>query len=175
MCRLGNAALVIFHLERKHLPLHSTYGGSPYGGKFELEALYIGLTLGKGRDGEAGEASGYTSNKWWIGNKWRILTGNIRDIKKEPRARAHTPPVAAWRISHIERLKSDTPVLSESNKGHVHRDIEYSHDPALFSLSVSLFLRLSPFREKWADWKYMKNISRKSNKKSDKIEWKKSV
>lgn len=29
-CRLGNAALVIFHLERKHLPLHSTYGGSPY-------------------------------------------------------------------------------------------------------------------------------------------------
>lgn len=128
-CHSGNATLVIFHLERKHLPLHSTYSGSPYGAGNSNSALYIGLTLYQA-GWEAGEASGYTSDKWWIGNKWGILTGNIRDIKKEPR----TPR----RISHIERLKSDTPVLSESNKGHVRRDMEYSRD-------TSARPRLNPF------------------------------
>lgn len=45
--RLGNATLVIFHLERKHLPLHSTYDVSPYGGKFELGSPYrIGSSKG---------------------------------------------------------------------------------------------------------------------------------
>lgn len=44
-CRPGNATLVIFHLERKHLPLHSTYSGSPYGVGNSNSALYIGLTL----------------------------------------------------------------------------------------------------------------------------------
>lgn len=44
-CRPGNATLVIFHLERKHLPLHSTYSGSPYGAGNSNSALYIGLTL----------------------------------------------------------------------------------------------------------------------------------
>lgn len=118
-CRSGNATLVIFHLERKHLPLHSTYRGSPYGAGNSNSALYIGLTRYQA-GWQTGVASGYTSDKWWIGNKWGILTGNIRDIKKEPR----TPR----RISHIERLKSDTPVLSESNKGHVRRDMEYLRD-----------------------------------------------
>jgi len=62
--------------------------------------LYIGLTR-KGWNGEREgirEASGYTSDKWWIGNKWGILTGNIRDIKKEPHALPISPPV-----SHISR------------------------------------------------------------------------
>lgn len=105
-------------------------------GKFELRSLYRIDSIsdragGRGRgDRGGGEASGYTSDKWWIGNKWGILTGNIRDIKKEP----CTPR----RISHIERLKSDTPVLSESNKGHVQRDMEYSRD-------TSVRPRLSPF------------------------------
>lgn len=75
--------LVIFHLERKHSPLHSTYGGLPYSGKFELCSLYR-IDSRKGREKRQGVASGYTSDKWWIGNKWGILTGNIRDIKKEP-------------------------------------------------------------------------------------------
>ena len=35
------------------------------------------------------EASGYTSDKWWIGNKWGISAGNIRDIKKEPPSTRH--------------------------------------------------------------------------------------
>lgn len=55
-------------------------------GKFELRSLYrIDSISGRVEEGEgSGEASGYTSDKWWIGNKWGILTGNIRDIKKEP-------------------------------------------------------------------------------------------
>lgn len=96
------------------------------------------------RSGRRGwEASGYTSDKWWIGNKWGILTGNIRDIKKEPR----TPR----RISHIERLKSDTPVLSESNKGHVRRDMEYSRDTFAHP-------RLNPFWKKKRTTEYMSGI-----------------
>lgn len=82
--------------------------GSFYSGKFELR-LYISDWLLRWNR----EASGYTSDKWWIGNKWGISAGNIRDIKKEPpllviRAgillEAAPPPP---HIRHLDRLKSD--------------------------------------------------------------------
>ena len=65
------------------------------------------------------EASGYTSDKWWIGNKWGISAGNIRDIKKEPPSTRHprrhplrdglspSPSPIHRHIRHLDRLKSD--------------------------------------------------------------------
>lgn len=150
VCRSGNAVLVIFHLEWKHLPLHSTYGGSPYSGKFELCSLYR-IDSRKGREKWQEVASGYTSDKWWIGNKWGILTGNIRDIKKEPHVS----------LSYIERLKSDTLILSELNKGHVRRGYGIF---AWYPCS-SARARLAKKKHK-PEFTYVRDISRKSNKRN---------
>ena len=86
---------------------------------------YIRLTSEVGLAGEGGDGgfSGYTSDKWWIANKWGISAGNIRDIKKE------TPPLLVIRIllekpraprlarhiRHLDRLKSDATKLFLSN------------------------------------------------------------
>lgn len=77
------------------------------------------------RRGKAeGVASGYTSDKWWIGNKWGILTGNIRDIKKEP----HAPP-SPISTSRIERDWNLTlSYYPNWTKGTFDGDMEYSRD-----------------------------------------------
>lgn len=83
-----NATLVIFHLERKHLPLHSTYSGSPYGAGNSNSALYIGLTLyqtGGGRQGrhpvtrQTSDGSGI-NGEYWL---------EILEILKRSHAGAH--------------------------------------------------------------------------------------
>lgn len=88
-CRTGNATLVIFHLERKHLPLHSTYGGSPYGAGNSNSALYIGLTLYQTEEGEEGERGGHpvtrqTSDGSGINGEYWL---EILEILKRSRAR----------------------------------------------------------------------------------------